>query len=59
MKTHTGNAKTMFADAVRRELVAKSPFAHLKGGVTPTRNTRYVTPEEVIRVLDARPHTEW
>lgn len=59
VKTHTGNAKTMFADAVRRELVAKSPFAHLKGGVTPTRNTRYVTPEEAIRVLEACPNTEW
>ncbi|QKK09775.1 MAG: hypothetical protein HND58_17460 [Planctomycetota bacterium] len=46
VKTHTGNAKTMFGELVHREVLVRSPFAHLKGGVTPTRNSRYVTPEE-------------
>jgi len=59
VKTHTGNAKTMFREAVRRELIRQSPFAHLKGGVTPTRNTRYVTPEEIEKVLEACPDSEW
>ena len=59
VKTHSGNAKTIFADAVRRELMERSPFAQLKSGVTPTRNTRYVTPEETVRILDACPDAEW
>jgi integrase len=59
VKTHIGNAKTIFAEAVRREVIAKSPFEHLKGGVTPTRNSRYVTPEEMERVLQACPDSEW
>lgn len=59
VKTHVGNAKTIFSEAVRREVMARSPFAHLKGGVTPTRNTRYVTPKEIERVLEACPDSEW
>lgn len=55
VKTHTGNAKTIFAEAVRRGLIPRSPFMHLKGGVTPTRNTRYVTPEETEKILEACP----
>ena len=58
-KTHVGNAKTMFAEAVKRELLDRSPFAHLKGGVTPTSNTRYVSPEETERLLAAAPDPEW
>lgn len=59
VKTHIGNAKTMFREAVERELLTRSPFSHLKGGVTPTKNNRYVTPEEIERVLDAAPDPEW
>jgi len=59
VKTHVGNAKTIFAEAVRREILPQSPFVELKGGVTPTRNTRYVTPDETERVLAACPDAEW
>ncbi len=58
-KTHVGNAKTIFAEAVRREILHKSPFDHLKGGVTATQNDRYVTPEQIARVIDEAPGTEW
>lgn len=58
-KTHVGNAKTMFREAVTREVIEKSPFAHLKGGVTPTSNTRYVTPEETEKLIAAAPDSEW
>jgi site-specific recombinase XerD len=58
-RTHVGSAKTIFREAVRRELLARSPFEHLKGGVTPTSNDRYVTPEETEKLLAAAPDTEW
>ncbi|MFG0242224.1 MAG: tyrosine-type recombinase/integrase [Phycisphaerales bacterium JB054] len=59
VKTHTGNAKTMFKELVHREVLLRSPFAHLKGGVTPTKNSRYVTPEEIEAVIAAAPDAEW
>ncbi len=59
VKKHVGNAKTMFREVVEREVMARSPFAHLKGGVTPTKNARYVTPEELEAVLAAAPDAEW
>jgi integrase len=59
IKIHSGNVKTMIGEAVRREILARSPFAHLKGGVTPTSNTRYVTPAETERLLAAAPNAEW
>lgn len=59
VKTHTGNAKTIMNEAVRRELMPRSAFAALKGGATPTRNDRYVTPAEIDRVLAACPDDQW
>ena len=59
VKTHVGNAKSIFADAKRLGLVGESPFAHLTGGVTPTKNTKYVTPEEMEKVLAACPDGQW
>lgn len=59
VKTHTGNVKTMFRELVQREVLVKSPFAHLKGGVTPSRNNRYVTPEDTEKLLAAAPDPEW
>jgi integrase len=59
VKTHVGNAKTMFRELVEREVLPRSPFRHLKGGVTPTRNSRYVTPEAIEAVLAVAPDAEW
>jgi integrase len=58
-KTHVGNAKSIFKEAEDRELIARSPFRHLKGGPTPTSNTRYVTGEEAARVAEACPGPQW
>lgn len=58
-KTHTGNAKTIMAEAVRRDLLPESPFAALKGGVTATQNRRYVTPAEMEKLLAVCPDSEW
>jgi integrase len=55
IKTHTGNAKVFFGDAVRRELLTRNPFEHLTSGCTATRNDRYVTPEESATIIKACP----
>ena len=59
VKTHSGNAKTIFAEAVRRKLILDNPFALLKSGPTPSKYSRYVTPDEIDRMIDACPNAEW
>ena len=59
VKLHSGNAKTIFNDAVRRGLVGESPFRDLKSGSTASRVTRYVTPQEAETVLEACPSVQW
>jgi integrase len=59
IKTHCGNAKTMLTEAVRRKLISENPFQYLKSGPTPSRYTRYVTPDEINRIVDACPNAEW
>ena len=59
IKTHIGNAKTIMREAVRRKLIEDDPFQHLKSGPTPSRYTRYVTPDEIARIIDACPNAEW
>jgi len=58
-RIHNGNAKTMFLQAVRRKLIPESPFAHLAAGPTPRELERYVTEDELWRVIDRCPSTEW
>ena len=59
VKQHIGNTKTIFNDAINRGLLDESPFMHLKGGTTASRNTRYVTPDETTKVLEACPSLQW
>jgi integrase len=59
VKQHTGNAKTIFNEAVRQGLVTEAPFRHLKGGATASRNTHHVTASEAEAVLDACPDLQW
>jgi len=59
IKTHSGNAKTMLTAAVHRKVIAENPFIMLKSGPTPSKYTRYVTPDEIERVIDACPDAEW
>ena len=58
-KGHIGYCKAFFNEALKQKLVTESPFADLKSGTTPNRNDRYVTPEEIARVIDACPSTAW
>lgn len=55
IKTHCGNAKTIFAEAERRKLVSESPFRYLRSGSTASDNERYVTPDEAERIINALP----
>ena len=59
IKTHCGNAKTIIGEAVRRKLIDESPFTLLKSGATASRHSRYVTPDEIERVMNACPDAEW
>jgi len=59
IKTHSGNVKTILSEAVRRKLIEENPFALLKSGPTSSRYSRYVTAEEIARVIAACPDTEW
>ncbi len=59
VRTHSGNAKTMLAEAKRRKVIDANPFEFLRCGPTPSKYTRYITPEEIDRVIDACPNAEW
>ncbi len=58
VKVHSGNAKTIFAEAERRLLVTESPFRHLKSGSTRSANNRYITPDETTKILEACPNAK-
>jgi len=53
-------AKQFFAAAVQKELIAKSPFAHMKCGTScnPER-FHFVTRESIQAVMDACPDLQW
>lgn len=55
-RTHAGNAKTIMKEAVTRNLVSENVFSHLACGSTPTKNDRYVTPEEAAKILAECPN---
>ena len=59
VKTHSGNAKTMMGEAVRRKIIPESPFLHLPSGSTPSKYSRYVTPVEIGSIIDNCPDSEW
>lgn len=59
VRTSARNAKTIFADAVERELIGRSPFKGLKSSPIAAERDRYVTPEEAKLILDNCPNLEW
>lgn len=59
VKTHSGNAKTIFAEAARRKLIAENPFQNLRSGSTASVDSRYVTPAEADKIIDALPDAKW
>ena len=61
VRRHCGRAKQFFRHAVRKELIAKNPFADMRGcGVKANRERDYTVTREVAqKVLDACPNAEW
>ena len=59
IKTHIGNAKSMFQAAVDRELIPRSPFLRLKGGTTASNGDRYITPREIDKLIEVAPDARW
>ena len=59
VKTHGGNARGIFEEAVRRKLIAENPSEYLRSGSTATENERFVTADETEAVLGACPSVEW
>ncbi len=51
VKTHVGNARTIFAWAVKSKLIVESPFEHQRGGSTPSDSLTFVPWESVELVL--------
>lgn len=60
IRKHTAVTKLFFGAAVKKKLIHKNPFAHLKATILPNRERFYfVTREEIQKVLDACPNAEW
>ncbi|MBN2272204.1 MAG: tyrosine-type recombinase/integrase [Sedimentisphaerales bacterium] len=57
---HVRNAKTMFNQAVQEDLILFNPFDRLKGMARePDKNWKYVSLEELDKLLDACPSWGW
>jgi Phage integrase SAM-like domain len=56
---HSDRTKTMFSFAVKDRLLAKSPFANLKGGDEASKSKFFVSLEVSSKVLVACPDAEW
>ena len=61
MRRVCGRAKQFFRAALRKKLIAESPFADMKGtSVTANRSRDYfVTRDEADGVLNACPDAQW
>ncbi len=55
VKTHCGNAKGIFADAVKQKIIAESPMAQLSSGSTPRGDAQYVERATIQQVIHAIP----
>jgi len=59
IRLHARNAKTMFSEAVDRELIPKSPFAKLKSSAVAAEKGRIISLEETERLLAECPSLQW
>lgn len=59
IRTQCGNANTIVSEAVRRKAIDADPFAALASGATASRYRRYITPDEIGRVIDTCPDDQW
>ena len=60
VRKHCGFAKHFIKQAIDRELLTKNPFADLiSASIGNAERQYFVTREEIQKVLDACPNTEW
>ena len=60
IRKRISNAKQFLEDAVQRELIARNPFASLKGAVGSNRERDFfITRDMATKVLDACPDSQW
>ena len=58
-RLHCRNAKTIFRDAVERELLRKSPVDTLKSSSIASDNEHFVNELEALTILEACPNVQW
>ena len=61
VRRNLGRGRQFFEAAIRKRLIEKNPFAHIRG-VTVKGNAerfRFVTLAEIKRVIDAAPDAQW
>ncbi len=51
IRTHCGNAKAIFAQAVARKQIFESPMEHLESGSTRRTDSQYVCAADVLKVM--------
>ena len=59
VRGHCRNAKTIFNEAVAREMIPTNPFRGLKSSAIASNRDRYVEPEEAEQVVEACPDVQW
>jgi integrase len=59
VRGHCRNAKTIFNEAVTREMIPTNPFRALKSSAIASNRDHYVTPEEAEQVVEACPDVQW
>ncbi len=59
VRTHARNAKTLFNDAIEREITRKNPFKKLPSTSVAAKKDRYITPDETEQIIKACPDHKW
>lgn len=59
VRLHTRNAKSMFNDAVERELIDRSPFRKLPSAAVAAEREQYISPEITERIMAHLPDHQW
>ena len=59
IRTHVGNAKSIFAAAAQRKIIAENPFARLPSGPTAGGEAPYVRPEDAERIVHYLPDARY
>jgi len=59
LRLHCRNVKSIFNDAVARELLPRNPFNLLKSASVAAVKNRFVTAQEAERIIDQCPSSQW